>query len=839
MASPDARAPIDGDRPWPGLMSFDESAQAFFFGRDAEIGELMRLIRRETLTVLFGQSGLGKSSLLSAGVFPRLRQEAFFPIPVRLDVSLDALPLRRQVALAIRDSCVAHGVDAPPMPSEVSLWEYFHRDATDFWSASNQLLQPVLVFDQFEELFTLGQHDPVLRAACARFLEEIADLVEDRMPLALGQTLEGSDAPDHAIVFEKTHYRVVFSFREDYLAEFEGLKKQMRRIMHNRMRLLPMGAGTASAAVQHAGRQHVTEQVANGIVNFVGGGGAPGPADGPPDALCEELQVEPALLSLVCRELNEERIRRNDAVISTQLIRTGNADRIIENFYHDCFAGLDADIRRFVEDRLLTKSGFRDSCAVEEALEQIGVPPEPFDLLVRRRLLRYDVRHGVRRIELTHDVLTQVARHSRDARQANERAEEALRQAESARVENDRLKALHANASHFFGLALAEKAERAFNEDRRVDGALFAVHALANLDRARASAEYLTALGRRLSVMPARSTRLHDLFWSLRFVPDSTQLAVSTSRSIDRLDVSDLSRHAGMQAAQGETVQFELANDDRLLAARTRTGQMLLWSLPDYRQLVRDSAAVGAVTCLAFSVSGRYLAFGSEDGALRVLDLRLGKPVGAVRDRKGFPVSHPPCAIAWSPSETAFMSFSQRACHVWTGSGFSERHDLSLGTAVPLHVRQSRDHRQLALIARNRMVFCYAVREIDDHPPVLDKISFVSGNTHDFRDLALSPDGSMLATAHGNALRLFDWQSGRELTALDAGHDLVLSVDFSADGQWLAAGTRNADVWRWRLPSIRWEEQARADELAAQHRLDGVTVRRMTGAEIAAGAGGV
>ena len=43
--------------------------------------ELLRLIKREPLTVLFGQSGLGKSSLLQAGVFPRLRAANFCAQP--------------------------------------------------------------------------------------------------------------------------------------------------------------------------------------------------------------------------------------------------------------------------------------------------------------------------------------------------------------------------------------------------------------------------------------------------------------------------------------------------------------------------------------------------------------------------------------------------------------------------------------------------------------------------------------------------------------------------------------------------------------------------------------
>ena len=49
--------------------------------------------RGKNLTVLFGQSGLGKSSLLQAGLFPRLRAERYLPVAIRLDHAATAPPL--------------------------------------------------------------------------------------------------------------------------------------------------------------------------------------------------------------------------------------------------------------------------------------------------------------------------------------------------------------------------------------------------------------------------------------------------------------------------------------------------------------------------------------------------------------------------------------------------------------------------------------------------------------------------------------------------------------------------------------------------------------------------
>src|SRR6185295_15808534 len=64
---------------------------------------------------------------------------------------------------------------------------------------------------------------------------------------------------------------------------------------------------------------------------------------------------------------------------------------------------------------LLTKSGFRDNLSLESALDVPGVTRQLIDTLVDRRLVRIEDRLGVERVELTHDVLAEVIRTSRDA----------------------------------------------------------------------------------------------------------------------------------------------------------------------------------------------------------------------------------------------------------------------------------------------------------------------------------------------------------------------------------------------------------------------------------------
>ena len=92
---------VNRENPWVGLASFTEEQSEYFYGRDDEIAALFRLLKRETLTVLFSQSGLGKTSLLQAGLFPQIRQADFLPVYIRLLYGQDAPLPADQVKAAL------------------------------------------------------------------------------------------------------------------------------------------------------------------------------------------------------------------------------------------------------------------------------------------------------------------------------------------------------------------------------------------------------------------------------------------------------------------------------------------------------------------------------------------------------------------------------------------------------------------------------------------------------------------------------------------------------------------------------------------------------------------
>jgi hypothetical protein len=289
---------VDAERPWLGLLPFTEATQRFFFGRDEEIREGFLRVREHPLTVLYGPSGLGKSSLLGAGLIPKLRVEGYRPALVRLRFEEGDPSLLAQVEGALdvllRPPARALTPGPSPAPSlptspgegrpegeesaaggEVwslapTLWERFHHLPTrppDLAAAP-----PVLIFDQFEEIFTLTESSPVRQREAEALFHQLADLIENRPPATLQERLRAKRELARELDFAASPVRVVLTLREDYLSHLEAWKKALPALMRNRMGLRLLDGPNALAAVVEPGRlgghELVSDDVGERIVCF-------------------------------------------------------------------------------------------------------------------------------------------------------------------------------------------------------------------------------------------------------------------------------------------------------------------------------------------------------------------------------------------------------------------------------------------------------------------------------------------------------------------------------------------------------------------------------------------
>jgi Novel STAND NTPase 1 len=615
--------PLDLDNPWPGLESYDESAHDYFSGRTAEADELLRRIVDEPITVLFGKSGLGKTSLLKAGVFPRLRQKDLLPVFIRLQIRPDTEPLIEQVQLALLDELRNEGIEHLALAAGETLWEYLHRTGQEFWTRRNRLVRPVFVFDQFEELFTLGRAVP---GEIATFRSDLADLVENRIPAALAQRLENRSVSELGLDTQAMPYKVVFSLCEDFLADLEGWRLTMPSLRRNRMRLLPLGTAQAFEAVYNEYTKHlVPEPLARTIVAFLSSRGTTVADDA--DAI-----VEPALLSLFCRGVNDHR-KREGKVLFDEALLAGGKDTIVTDFYRTSLVDQLERVHRFIGDELITEHGFCNSYSVDDALARGCVTADELQTLINRHLLRKEHHLGTDRVELTHDLLTKAVLEEREERRHAERIDRERR-------ERRKLWTIACISGFlvivFFGLAVyawiaGTRANEARDRSRSKElGALAA--GTMSADPALAVAFALEGLGR-ADTVEARSALL-----------DAAQYAWPAAV-------------LAKDALGGAPVWIALSQDGRRLVVAVE-GQVTLWDVTARTPSRMWAKVLEASTSLAFSPDHKVLAVGRQT-SIDLVDADTGDvhrpiPLPSKRDRR----------VAFSP-DGHWLAWSQNDDRVW------------------------------------------------------------------------------------------------------------------------------------------------------------------------------
>ena len=432
MTLTNATTPIDSERPWPGLASFTEERAALFHGRRQAVEALLRRIEGDDVTVLYGKSGAGKSSLLDAGLFPALRRQGDLPVRVRLRTDAGATPLVLQFAQALTQAFVAAGMASAPLPSETqALWEVLHDPGTE---------EPrlVLVFDQFEE---------VVRTAAARRAKE-AERSADKLPVS-GDPLECEDflglleglllhrPPDGARRstrgFDGSAFRfkLLITLREDRLGEFAAFGQRCGIELREPVRLDDLSEEEAIESVLGTGGPLVDRTTAKAIVDYVVGRRVDHPEG------LNVAEVSPPILSLVCYRLNALRLRsqpvgqRLDASALVQPRVEGEplgdgapSNDLLLAFYSEAMAAVGDSLQRFVEDELVRPTGERDLAPLSDAVRAAGGDDKPVRRLIDEfRLLREIPRNDAVWLELSHDVLLPAAARRRARRAADEALE--------------------------------------------------------------------------------------------------------------------------------------------------------------------------------------------------------------------------------------------------------------------------------------------------------------------------------------------------------------------------------------------------------------------------------
>jgi len=390
---------------YPGAQPFrdDEFSRRTFFGREPASIALTDQILANRLVIVYAKSGLGKTSLLNAGVAPRLREANSLPIFVRVnDIKLGPL---HSVFEGVKAEAERQQVEYVPGDT-TSLWSFFKT--VEFWR-NDILLTPVLILDQFEELFTLQSQE-----AREAFLSELGYLVRGIAPPSQPKTDSTAGEGPPAI-------HVVLSLREDFLGLLEEASDHIPEILDHRYRLAPLTyemaskAITGPAAIESTAASTRAFRLELGVVDLIlayltkstaSARGASG------------RTVEPFHLQLICQRIESiaafKQQQSSDQVIITFKDLGGEAAlaETLENFYADAIRSLPVRymrgaVRVLCEQYLISPEGRRLSVEERELLRQLKLPRETLSHLVERRLLRTDRRSDSTYYELSHDALVQ------------------------------------------------------------------------------------------------------------------------------------------------------------------------------------------------------------------------------------------------------------------------------------------------------------------------------------------------------------------------------------------------------------------------------------------------
>ncbi len=404
--------------PWNGLRTYLEGE--VLYGRNSEIQVLSLLVMQNCQTVVYGRSGIGKSSILNAGIFPIVREHGIFPVYIRLEHNVEVSYLD-QIKAAInreveksQDGIKIHSEELVEPTSTESLWEFFHR--INYKDGEGNVVKPLIVFDQFEEIFTLeSNHSKV-----ANFFSEITDLLNNVKPeylvkAELGDSANYStdDSDDDILGLASLtasvnayksdpDFHIVFTLREDFLSYLERNTTDIPSLKNNRYCLQPINDEQAAEIIMQPRKGLVTTTVAKLIIEKVTGE-TNFEIDGVP-----EIMVDSAILSLYLSRLYEKMESVGDNVISRDLVETYSAN-IIEDFYADAISGLSKQTVEWLEDTLINEDGRRDNRDRSTVLRESGMTDAELDHLVNDvKLLRQFSYGGDLRIEFIHDVLCPV-----------------------------------------------------------------------------------------------------------------------------------------------------------------------------------------------------------------------------------------------------------------------------------------------------------------------------------------------------------------------------------------------------------------------------------------------
>ncbi len=369
-----AAQPADMQSPYIGLRPYSEKERSLFFGRDNDAKRLINKIFSSRLTLFYGPSGVGKSSLLLARVAPDLRDKRIGnSIVVIFDRWSEQAPdtaIKQQIIEALEDGPAA----GDRQETLADLADRLNR-------RTNKSL--VLVLDQFEQFLIIhGEHPDPLRTELAALLRAQVDV------------------------------HVVISLREEFLAGLEVFAHDIVTIYDSKFRLAHLNRdGAREAIVQPAESFGVSVDPAlidRLLVDLKQQGATSSTA-------AITTGIELPFLQLICKGLWESRQPGEKSLSLEEYTSLGGRDGIIHRYLKNLTNSLPRSLQQDAADVLkwlAPRSGIKQAYEPAQLAELTGMSLERVTQILahfeRNRVLRDRLVGNSHWFELYHDAYTRI-----------------------------------------------------------------------------------------------------------------------------------------------------------------------------------------------------------------------------------------------------------------------------------------------------------------------------------------------------------------------------------------------------------------------------------------------
>ena len=372
--------------PFKFLDSYNQNDTDIFFGRDEEIVALYEMIFQNSMLLVYGASGTGKTSLIQCGLASKFKSYDWLALTIRRGININE---------SLEKSLIAAG------GNDIDEEEARTNDSSKQLTGLLRLIKGVylnsfkpiyLIFDQFEELYILGTKDEQ-----EKFIEAIKEIQKAEQPL-----------------------KMIFSIREEYLGHLFEFEKQIPQLLRKKLRVEPMTLNKVTDVIKGINSSTLSnvkvkddeiDAITQGIFERL---------RGKKKTLTIQLPYLQVFLDKLYIETTKDETRKSDALISLSVLnQIGDIGDVLRNFLEEQVTGISKKLsgdNRNVNPETIWKilspfstlEGTKEPISKKELSERLkDIDPklinEAVESFVNSRIVNYSESSNL--YELAHDSL--------------------------------------------------------------------------------------------------------------------------------------------------------------------------------------------------------------------------------------------------------------------------------------------------------------------------------------------------------------------------------------------------------------------------------------------------